>query len=324
MRRVRLGETGIESSALGFGCASLGSRVTAAEGLAALAAAFEQGVTWLDLAPAYGRGEAEAIAAEFIKGRRDRLGICTKVGLAAPANASGLKGRLMGTVMPLARKAIGAVPALRGLARASGATANRKLDLTPELIRGSLEASLRRLGTDHVDLYALHNATPEEIAREENRRALEDLLASGKTRAVATAGEVPVAEAAVRRGSPFGAIQLALPAPGEGMGVLGAAAGAGMGVLTHSVLGVAGAHAALDRALETPAARAEVLAATGLGDPKAALARLLLARAFALNPSGVVLVSMFSERSRSANLALAGAQPDPSAAELLDRLARAA
>lgn len=328
MRRVRLGETGLETSALGFGCASLGSRVTAAEGLRALAAAFEQGVTWLDLAPAYGRGQAEAIAAEFIRGRRDRLGICTKVGLAPPSNAGGLKGAVMGAAMPLARKVIGAVPALRGLARASGATANRKLPLTPELLRSSLEASLARLGTDHVDLYALHNALPEEIAREENRRALEDLITAGKTRAVAVAGETPVAEAAVRRGAPFGAIQLALPAPGEGAPVLGAARAAGMGVLTHSVFGVEGALDTLARALESPKARAEVLAAVatpgegGLTDPEAALSRLLLARAFALNPSGVVLVSMFSARSRAANLALADAAPDPAAAELIDRLAR--
>ena len=52
MRRVTLAGTGLESSCLGFGCASLGSRVAAAEGARALAAAFEQGVDWLDLAPA--------------------------------------------------------------------------------------------------------------------------------------------------------------------------------------------------------------------------------------------------------------------------------
>lgn len=322
MRRVTLGKTGVEASALGFGCASLGSRVTAAEGLRALAAAFERGVSWLDLAPAYGRGEAEAIASEFIRGRRDRLGICTKVGLAPPKNAGGLKGRVMGLAMPLARKVIGAVPALRGLARASGATGNQKLPLTPELLIGSLEASLRRLGTDHVDLYALHNATPEEIARDEISRTLEDLVASGKARAVAVAGDVPVAEAAVARGAPFGAVQLALPAPGEAAAVLGAAPAAGLGLLTHSVFGVDGALVRLEAALADPGAKAEVLAAAGIEDPKAALARLLLARAFALNPAGVVLVSMFSERSREANLALADAAPDPAAAALIDRLAR--
>ena len=61
--------------------------------------------------------------------------ICTKVGLAPPQNAGGLKGQVMGTLMPIARRLVQAVPALRGLARSSGATANRKLPLTPALRR---------------------------------------------------------------------------------------------------------------------------------------------------------------------------------------------
>ena len=48
----------IAPSRLGFGCASLGSRVAAADGLNALAAAFDAGVNWFDVAPAYGAGEA--------------------------------------------------------------------------------------------------------------------------------------------------------------------------------------------------------------------------------------------------------------------------
>ena len=82
MRRVQLGRTGMESSGLGFGCASLGSRVTAEEGLRALEAAFDGGVTWLDLAPAYGGGRPRRSPRRFLRGRRDRLRICTKVGLA--------------------------------------------------------------------------------------------------------------------------------------------------------------------------------------------------------------------------------------------------
>ena len=89
MRRVTLGTTGIETSCLGFGCASLGSRVGEAPGLRALEAAFDAGVTWLDLAPLYGGGRAEEIAGRFLKGRRDAVQICSKVGL-APGGAGGL------------------------------------------------------------------------------------------------------------------------------------------------------------------------------------------------------------------------------------------
>lgn len=322
MRRVTLGQTGIETSCLGFGCASLGSRVPAAEGLRALAAAFEQGVDWLDLAPVYGLGGAETIAAEFIRGRRGRLRICTKVGLAPPQAAEGLAGGLAAALMPLARRAVALSPRLRGALRRSGAQTNRKLALTPELVRASLERSLRRLGTDHVDLYALHDARVEEVGRDDVLRALEDILASGKARAVAVAGGAAAAEAAIRRGAPFSVVQLALPAPGARDSVFAAARERGFGAVAHSVFGVGGVLAGLERRLAAdPAARAEVLAAAGTDDPRAALSRLLLARAFALNPAGPVLVSMFSPASRAVNLAAAGAAPDPSAAEAIDRLA---
>ena len=72
MRRVTLGTTGIETSCLGFGCASLGTRVGEAAGLRALDAAYDAGVTWLDLAPLYGGGRAEEIAGRFLKGRPRR------------------------------------------------------------------------------------------------------------------------------------------------------------------------------------------------------------------------------------------------------------
>ncbi len=322
MRRVTLGRSGIEAACLGFGCASLGSRVPAAAGLRALAEAFEQGVDWLDLAPAYGRGAAETIAADFIRGRRDRLRICTKVGLLPPAAGGGVASVLA----PLARRATALVPGVRTALRRSGAGRNSKLPLTPELLRGSLEESLRRLGTDHVDLYALHNATPAEIARDENRRALEEIRASGKARALAVAGEADVAEAAIAEAEPFSAVQLAVPAPGTPDRVFSAARAAGMGAIGHSVFGVGGALGALERRIgRDPAARAEVLGATGLADPRAALARLLLARALALNPSGLVLVSMFAPASRAGTLALADVPPDAAAiAEapaLVDRLA---
>ena len=74
------------------------------------------------------------------------------------------------------------------------------------------------------------------------------------------------------------------------------------------------------RAAADPAFRAAVTG--GAGDLDAALSARLLARAFALNPDGVVLVSMFSERSLAENRAVAEA-PLAKDADLLDRLARA-
>ena len=285
MRRVVLGDTGIETSALGFGCASLGSRVGPEAGRRALAEAFDAGVTWLDLAPVYGAGEAEAIAAPFLRAHRAEVQLCSKAGLLL---ADGAGGGFRRRLAPLARDvlALAGAAALR-LGRAAP-KANRKPPLTPALLVASLEASLRRLGTDHVDLFALHAPEPEEVGRDDIRAALERILAAGKARAVAVAGDAAAAAAALAAGAPYAAVQLAVPRPGGAAAdaaaeaVLAAAPAAGFGTILHSVFGRGGV-------------------APGEG-------RRRLDRAFALNPSGVVLVSMLSPASRAATLAAAAAE----------------
>jgi len=211
MRRVTLGRTGIETSALGFGGASLGSRVGAEAGARALAAALDAGVGWIDLAPVYGGGRAEEIAGRVLRGRRDEAQICTKVGLRL---AGGVGGGLRAAVMPLARRVMGRLGPLQGALRKAAPRANAKLPLTGALVTSSIEASLRRLGTDRVEVYALHGPAPEELGDEGVRRALEAVLASGKARAISVAGDAAAAAAALALGAPYGVIQLPLPAPG--------------------------------------------------------------------------------------------------------------
>ena len=318
MRRVTLGKTGIETSCLGFGCASLGSRVGEKAGLRALAAAHDAGVAWFDLAPLYGAGRAEEIAGRFLKGRpRDGVQICSKVGLAAGVRPGGLKAALM----PLARVAVQAVPALRGALRRGGAQPAEALPLTPALLTGTIEATLRRLGTDHLDLYALHGVAAAGLT-DEVARALDDIRTAGKARAVAVASGEAAGLAAIRRGAPFGVVQAATPGLGEpGSGepdaLLPAAQAAGFGVVLHSVFGIEGSLAALEARAVDPAFRAAVSA--GAGDFDRSLARRLLERAFWLNPDGVVLVSMFTEASRVQNIAIAEA-PLTKDGGLLDRL----
>jgi len=313
MRRVALGRTGIETSALGFGAASLGSRIDAEAGARALAAALDAGVTWIDLAPVYGAGRAEEIVGAALRGRRDEAQICTKVGLRL---AGGVGGGLRAAVMPLARKVMGRLGPLQGALRRAAPKANAKLPLTAGLIRGSIEESLRRLGTDRVEVYALHGPSHEELARDDVRRALEDVVASGKARAVAVAGGISAAEAAIEVGAPFTVAQMPVPAPGAPDAAGPAARAAGFGLVTHSVMGETLARLQA-RAAADPAFRDAVRAAAEIGETDAALAHLLLRRAFALNPEGVVLVSMISPRSLARNLK-AAAPPPAGAPGVLD------
>src|SRR5579872_3977893 len=98
------------ASRIGFGCASLGSRIGPNKGIGALARAFDAGVNWFDLAPSYGDGAAETIFAEFVRGRRHRIHICTKCGI-EPVRPN----RIARLLKPLARQAVGLAPASRAL-----------------------------------------------------------------------------------------------------------------------------------------------------------------------------------------------------------------
>jgi aryl-alcohol dehydrogenase-like predicted oxidoreductase len=100
MRTVFVPSLQREVSALGFGCAPLGSHVSEAQGLKALQAAYDRGVTWYDTAPPYGDGEAEGILGRFLAGRRDKVVICTKFGIPRPVLSP-----LMRFVRPVIRAA---------------------------------------------------------------------------------------------------------------------------------------------------------------------------------------------------------------------------
>lgn len=304
---------GLSSSALGFGCASLGSRISATHGLRALAEAHAKGVRWFDLAPAYGAGQAEEIFGSFLKGTdRTQLRLCTKVGLTPPP-----QNALKKIVRDVARPLVSAAAPLRSIIRKSGATANRRVPLTVDLVRASLEQSLIRLGTDHVDVYALHNARPEDLDRADIMRALEDLRTSGKTRALAVAGDSEVASAVTNRDTPFDIVQLAQPAGATGAALMADIKARSLGCVTHSVFGVAGTLKTLTQRLGTdPALKARLAQAGFEGPAETAGAALLMARAFASNDAGVVLASMFSERSLHRNLEAVEAPLQPAALRL--------
>lgn len=151
MRTVALGRTGLEVSALGLGCMGMSEYYGPAvhdESLRTLARAVELGVTFLDTADIYGLGANERLVGEFLAGqRRDHVIVATKFGAV----------RDPGT---------GAVRDLRGDAA---------------YVRQACEASLRRLGVDHIDLYYYHFPDPK-VPVEETTAAMAGLVTAGKVR----------------------------------------------------------------------------------------------------------------------------------------------
>jgi aryl-alcohol dehydrogenase-like predicted oxidoreductase len=138
------GSTGLELSALGLGCNNFGGRLDLERTRRVVDAALAAGITFIDTADVYGnRGGSERLLGETLGSRRKDVVLATKFGL--PMDDAGLKGA----------------------SRAYVTTA--------------IEASLKRLKTDWIDLYYLHRPDPATPI-EETLRALDDLVRQGKVR----------------------------------------------------------------------------------------------------------------------------------------------
>ena len=149
MRYRSLGDSGLMVSVAGLGCNNFGRRVDLAGTRAVVDAAMDAGITMLDTADTYGDGGAsEELLGEVLAGRREQVVLATKFGH---------QGYDM------------------GYGPAAGAKGGRAY------IRRAIEASLRRLRTDYIDLYQLH--TPDPVTPvAETLAALTELVIEGKVR----------------------------------------------------------------------------------------------------------------------------------------------
>jgi aryl-alcohol dehydrogenase-like predicted oxidoreductase len=152
--RRRLGASDLEISPVGVGTAPMGSspewsiywgRQDEEDAIRAIHAAIDEGVNWIDTAPFYGWGRAEEIIGRAIPGSRDRVLIFTKCGTVRLPDD------------------------------------DDRMDLRPSTIRRDLEATLRRLGTDHVDLLQPHD-TDDDVPIEESWAEVHSLVEEGKVR----------------------------------------------------------------------------------------------------------------------------------------------
>ena len=144
----QLGPSGLTVSTVGLGCNNFGARMADEEVPAVVEAAIDAGITLFDTADAYGNGGgSETLLGKALGARRSEVIIATKFG----ADMQGANGPDWG---------------VRGSRR---------------YIRRAVEASLRRLGTDWIDLYQLHTPDPKTPI-EETLAALSELVSEGKVR----------------------------------------------------------------------------------------------------------------------------------------------
>jgi aryl-alcohol dehydrogenase-like predicted oxidoreductase len=144
-----LGTSDITVSTVGIGCNAFGTRIDAEQTKAVVDATFEHGIDFFDTADSYGTGQSEQLLGEALKGRRDEVVIATKFGM----DMQGVNGD-------------------DGGRRGSAA-----------YVRTAAEASLKRLGTDYIDLYQLHTPDPSTPI-EETLGAMTELVKEGKVRAI--------------------------------------------------------------------------------------------------------------------------------------------
>lgn len=148
MKKRKLGNSGLEVSALGLGCMGLsfgyGSPTNKQEAVKLLRAAVELGVTFFDTAECYGPFTNEELVGEALAPFRDKLVIATKFGFQEGDSHKGLDSR-------------------------------------PVRIRTVVEASLKRLKTDYIDLFYQHRVDPN-VPIEEVAGTVKDLIAEGKVK----------------------------------------------------------------------------------------------------------------------------------------------
>ncbi len=184
MSRV-LGRSSIEVSEIGFGCWAIGGpfsmdgrpdgwgEVDDDESVAAVRRALELGITFFDTADVYGAGHSEQVLGRALAGRRDEVVIATKFGYTFDAGERAITGE----------------------------------DASPGYIRRACRASLRRLGTDRIDLYQLHVGDLPADRVPEVAGTLEDLVAGGLVRAYGWSTGDPQRAAAFAGGAHCAAIQ---------------------------------------------------------------------------------------------------------------------
>jgi len=174
MQTRKLGKEGLEVAALGLGCMGMSEFYKGGseeESIATIHRAIELGVTLIDTADMYGPFTNEKLVGRALKGRRDEVVLATKFGNQRREDGSwvGINGR-------------------------------------PEYVRQACDASLQRLGVDHIDLYYQHRVDPD-VPIEETVGAMAELVDAGKVRFLGLSEAAPATIRRAHAVHPISALQ---------------------------------------------------------------------------------------------------------------------
>ena len=162
MRYRQFGKTGWRVSEIGFGGARIGGLLAQdggrATSLKTLEAACDAGINFFDTADMYSQGESEMLVGKAFRKKRDKVFVATKGGYCLPGRM-----RLVQFIKPFAKPIVRAL-GLRRSAVPASLSGTVSQDFSSGYLREAVEASLRRLQSDHIDLYQLHSPPPEDLS----------------------------------------------------------------------------------------------------------------------------------------------------------------
>src|SRR5882757_4644824 len=173
MQQRRLGRQGPTVSALGLGCMGMSDTYGPAdegESIATIHRALDLGINFLDTANVYGRGHNEELVGRALAGRRDQVVLATKFAI-----EFGDDGR-------------------------------RSINGRPDYVKSCCDASLQRLGTDHIDLYYQHRVDPT-VPIEDTVGAMAELVGEGKVRYLGLSEASPASLGRASAVHPIAALQ---------------------------------------------------------------------------------------------------------------------
>jgi len=208
VRYRRFGSTPLTTSVVGFGCARIGGVFQGGSRkdiIGLLRRANERGITFFDTADMYTQGDSERLVGEAFSRNRHEVVIATKVGYQLPRQKQ-FVSRIKPFVKPVvARLGLGPRQIRAGL---RGTLSHQ--DFSPGYIVRAVEASLRRLNTDYIDLYQLHDPSVEVLERGEFVDVLESLKQQGKIRCWGVAGQNPEEALTALRYASLDSVQVGL------------------------------------------------------------------------------------------------------------------
>jgi D-threo-aldose 1-dehydrogenase len=181
--RSSVADYSMVAAQLGYGCSQLMGGITRRESIALLETAFDAGIRHFDTAPSYGYGEAERVLGEALYGKRHEVTITTKYGLRSSAKSS-LRAAA-GILRPVVRH----LPIIKGRLSRAAQRLTPRPQFSLDGLRQSIDASLKALRTDYIDILLLHEATLSDL-NDDLFQELEGGLNAGKLRSFGIGSEL--------------------------------------------------------------------------------------------------------------------------------------